>query len=106
MRLSQLRSGPDGPEEDVLNDPAAPQELDLAEQEAGGGALPSGRSGCGQCCPEPVPDQPKGRGDDQIAAHCDVHSSNAGRAGGLGDLICRHGRARAQPENPHLGDAR
>jgi hypothetical protein len=28
----QLRSGPDGSEEDVLNDLAAPQELYLAEQ--------------------------------------------------------------------------
>jgi len=39
----QLRSGPDGSEEDALNDLAAPQELYLAEHQAGGGLLPGGR---------------------------------------------------------------
>ena len=66
---------------------------------------PAGAAGAVGSCPEPVADQMKGRGDDQIAAHGDVHSRKAGCAGGLGDLIGRHGRARAQAENPHLGNA-
>jgi hypothetical protein len=46
-RLPRLRSGPDGPDEDVLNDLATPQELCLAEQEPGRSTLPGGRSGHG-----------------------------------------------------------
>ncbi len=46
-RLLRPRLGPDGPDEDVLNDLATPQELYLAEQEPGRSTLPGGRSGHG-----------------------------------------------------------
>ncbi len=99
-----LRLGlrPDRAEQQVIDDPAAPEQVCLPQQQAGGGLLPQrcARRGLQARCREP------GRGgNDAVATHGDLHLGQAGRPGGRSYLPGCHGHAAPQPEHPQLGRA-
>jgi len=91
------RSRPDGAQQQVIDDPAPPQQVDLAQEQPGCGSLP-GRGGRRAC--QPLRRQPERGSDHPIAAGRHLHLGQAGRACRGGDLPRRHGHRPLQPEHP------